>query len=47
MVKTCLFVCFHVNIKHESTKACMFSVLKAACACSLVLLCAFMKFLHS
>ena len=23
-MKTCMFLCFHINIKHESTKTCMF-----------------------
>ena len=23
-MKTCMFLCFHVNFKHESTKTCMF-----------------------
>ena len=23
-MKTCMFLCFHVNVKHESTKTCMF-----------------------
>ena len=22
--KKCMFLCFHVNIKHESTRTCMF-----------------------
>ena len=25
-MKTCMFLCFHVNFKHESTKTCMFHV---------------------
>ena len=45
-MKTCMFLCFHVNYKHESTKTCMLismSFIVYTCTCTFTPHCIMVK----